>query len=560
MDSPVPGMDDARAMKGRGRAGELGETIAGRFVLERALGEGGMAEVYAARDKQNGNIVALKLLKPTDEPAEAAARLRREAAVLEQVQVPAVVRIETYGQTADGRLFIAMELLEGETLGQRMRRSKRLSPGELAPIVAGVAAGLGAAHEQGIVHRDLKPDNVFLCQGNPKAPVQVKLLDFGISKVYGVQERLTRTGQVLGTPRYMAPEQLCAEPDLDAQVDLYALGVMLYEALSGTPPFVATSPSELVVAILHGKTTPLRSLCPELSVELEAVVMRAMARAPEARFATVHELAEAFLAQVERPRQRRGSNATYMMAGGTEAPTVAPADEGAEDPELRPGTFSSLKRRTASTRAAGSIDPAPEQQTQNARPRAMVQAPDAGPDFTPPPQPKRSRKKKKKKSSRIPLIIAAFAVAALSAVAVAAGLSVMFAPEAEPAAASEEAPGPEDVGVPLVDAVAAPVEAPSAAEPAAAQAEPVAEGAVAGLPGGVVVPPEESAPARRRSSASGSSGAASSGSARRRRRPRGRPVPPPYVSSPNNTLFGNGNRAPAMISGRADEVLDPWGP
>ncbi|MCA9575087.1 MAG: serine/threonine-protein kinase [Polyangiales bacterium] len=272
----------------------VGTLLDGRFEIEKLLGSGGMAHVYRARDTQLGTLVALKLLKDAiADNAEAAARLRREAELLSRFAHPAIVGIEHVGRLADGRIYLAMEYLLGETLGQRMRARKRLSQVELTPILAGAVAGLSVAHAGGVVHRDLKPDNIFL-QALPDGSTQVKLLDFGISKHVG-HERLTRTGQVLGTPRYMAPEQLAAEKNLDARVDTYALGVILYEALSGNPPFLGVSPSELVQAILHGRVTPIRHHAPDLAPGLEVVVHRAMARAKDARYESARDLFEAWL-------------------------------------------------------------------------------------------------------------------------------------------------------------------------------------------------------------------------------------------------------------------------
>lgn len=325
-----------------------GQVLAGRFRVESELGEGGMARVYRVTDLATRRPFALKLLKASiADDREAVARLRREAEVLSTIDNPAVVRIETYGQLPDGRLFLVIELLEGETLGSRMRREQRLSPEALSPIVAGVAAGLAAAHRAGVVHRDLKPDNVFLAS----APdgVQVKILDFGISKVYSNEERLTRTGQVLGTPRYMAPEQLSAEPDLDARTDVYALGVILYEALAGTPPFVATTPSDLILAILHGKVTPLRVLRPELPPELESIVARAMTRLRDLRYRTPVELAEAWLALVAPTKVApRAGMATRLVGSGGLGIASVSAEPVRTDPTPAPGfriaTFSELEQ------------------------------------------------------------------------------------------------------------------------------------------------------------------------------------------------------------------------
>lgn len=266
--------------------------VAGRYRLEESLGSGGMADVFRALELASGRRVAVKVLRAgPDQNPEATARLKREGQVLRALKNPAIVGIEDVIELEGGRVILVMELLVGETLGARMRRGK-IEPAELATIVAGVAAGLSAAHANGVVHRDLKPDNIFLGT-HSDGRVQVKLLDFGVSKIFG-GERLTQTGQVLGTPRYMSPEQLGAEPEVDHRVDVYSLGVILYEALTGKPPFLASTPTDLIVAILHGKVVPLRSLRPDLPASIEGVVMRAMARVRDARFRAATELAEAF--------------------------------------------------------------------------------------------------------------------------------------------------------------------------------------------------------------------------------------------------------------------------
>lgn len=269
-----------------------GTLVAGRFRISRILGSGGMATVYEATDLATNGPIAIKLLRPAVAGhGEAIERLRREGEVLTALKHPAIVAIETFGKLDDGSLFLAMERLEGETLGARIRRLVTIAPEDLTKIVDATCAGLAAAHEKGVVHRDLKPENIFLCRVGDDE--QVKLLDFGISKVYG-SDKLTQTGQVLGTPRYMAPEQLSAERDLDGRVDVYALGVIMYEALTGQPPFLSSSPSDLIIAILQGKVAGLRGYRPDLSPAIEAVVARAMARAREARFATPKALRDAW--------------------------------------------------------------------------------------------------------------------------------------------------------------------------------------------------------------------------------------------------------------------------
>ncbi len=335
--------------------GPVGSVVAGRFRMERSLGSGGMADVFAARDLATGRPVAVKLLKKDiADNAEATERLRREGEVLKKLEHPAIVRLETFGKLEDGRLFIAMELLEGETLGERIRRDGKLEPSDLTPIVVGACAGLEAAHQMGIVHRDLKPDNIFLEQG-PQG-MQVKLLDFGISKVTG-SDKLTQTGEVLGTPRYMAPEQLSAERDLDGCTDVYALGVILYEALAGSPPFLAATPTDLIVAILHGKVTPLRSFRPDLPEDVDAVVTRAMSRAREARHGSARELAAAWLAAASPPERASVGAPAPAREGMRTAPLgsltadEAPQAERRPDGELRPGTFSALRAAPAAVPA-----------------------------------------------------------------------------------------------------------------------------------------------------------------------------------------------------------------
>ncbi|WP_157068986.1 serine/threonine-protein kinase [Sandaracinus amylolyticus] len=344
-----------------------GAVVAGRFRLELPLGSGGMADVWRAQDLATQRPVALKLLRPQiAASAEAMQRLKREGEVLSALSHPAIVRVETYGQLDNDAVFVAMELLEGETLGARMRRGP-MQPLELAPVVAGTCAALAAAHAKGIVHRDLKPDNVFLvplASGAAGEP-QVKLLDFGISKVFG-GDRLTYTGEVLGTPRYMSPEQLGAEPDIDARADVYALGVILYEAMAAKPPFLASTPTDLIVAILHGKVAPLRSLRPDLTAAIEAVVMRAMARAREARWASATDLADAFLdaagatsrarALPKKVLRTQALGGAGLVGGGSVPPPPQPAHPapasamvpspapraGASSDALRPGTFSAF--------------------------------------------------------------------------------------------------------------------------------------------------------------------------------------------------------------------------
>jgi eukaryotic-like serine/threonine-protein kinase len=252
----------------------VGTTLAGRYHLRQRLAAGGMGAVYAADDAHGGRV-AVKLLHPelARDPA-IYRRFRREGAILTALDHPAVVRVLDVGRDGD-LLFTVMELLEGETLHARMHRCAPMAPSELAPLVTELCGALAELHQRGIVHGDLKPANIFLPDEVGSA-ARVKLVDFGLSKVHGL-ERLTRTGEVLGTPAYMAPELLTGEGAIDLRIDIYALGVILFEALAGRLPFDERNPGRLLFRIVAGDAPNLAELRPEVDPEVVRVVQRAMA-------------------------------------------------------------------------------------------------------------------------------------------------------------------------------------------------------------------------------------------------------------------------------------------
>jgi len=278
-----------------------GASIAGHRI-EAPLGGGAMGFVYRAR-AADGTPVALKVLHPAVlERWDLRRRFEREAQALAAVTHVNVIGVRELGE-ADGRLFLAMELLDGETLEARLVR-ERLDPDEALAIADAVLAGLAYAHAHGILHRDVKPDNVFLAR--TVHGVVPKLLDFGLAKQtsddpWGPRTVLTSQGMLLGTPAYMAPEQIRASA-VDARVDVYAMGVLIFEMLTGTFPFVAEEVSELFRMHLCEPPPSLEEARHDLGVApaLEAFVQRALAKDPDARFVDAGAMRRA-LAKIPRP-------------------------------------------------------------------------------------------------------------------------------------------------------------------------------------------------------------------------------------------------------------------
>ncbi len=269
--------------------------MGGRYRLTRMIASGGMGAVYEAEDVRDQRRVALKLLHPElTEDRDVRRRFRRESSVLRALDHPCIVRILDIGTDDDELLFTVVELLSGETLHDRITRDGAMPIDDIVPIAHGIASGLGAAHAQGIIHGDLKPANVFLLSETDPGS-RVKLLDFGLSKVLGL-ERLTRTGELIGTPAYMAPELLTGKGELDERIDTYAFGVLLYQCVAGRPPFEGKIPGKLMMDIVMGSAPPLRDVAPSVSDDVAAVVMQAMSRTREGRFTNAEALARAFAA------------------------------------------------------------------------------------------------------------------------------------------------------------------------------------------------------------------------------------------------------------------------
>jgi eukaryotic-like serine/threonine-protein kinase len=273
-----------------------GTCLSGRFRLDGCIGEGGMGVVWAATNTNTLRRVALKFLKPEGAgDRRVRRRFLREARAASAVSHPNVVEILDVLELDDGAPAMVMELLEGESLARRLRRQGRFDVAETASIMLPAMAGVGAAHAVGIVHRDLKPDNIFLAHAADGAQV-VKVLDFGIAKVSVLDheaehtEALTGTGAVLGTPYYMSPEQVFADPVVDYRSDIWALGVILYQCLTGTRPTQAENVGQIMKIIMSGSIVPLEKVRPELPNELTTIIGRMLSSDRSARPQSLKEV------------------------------------------------------------------------------------------------------------------------------------------------------------------------------------------------------------------------------------------------------------------------------
>lgn len=278
----------------------LGATIAGRFTVLGRLGRGSMGSVYRARQEAVGRDVALKIVRRDRAyDPETKARFEREARAISSLTSPHTITAFDFGESDDGSWFLAMEMLEGETVGERLRREQRIDWLDATRFARDALKALAEAHSKGIIHRDLKPDNLFLVRlpeaGGRRQEI-CKVLDFGIAKWQGgtetaIDQLETQAGTVFGTPRYMSPEQAQGSA-LDARSDLYSLGVLLYQMLSGRAPFV--DDDAVVVMARHIKDAPPRfsevASAAKIPAALEEAVFRALAKSPDARPQSAEEM------------------------------------------------------------------------------------------------------------------------------------------------------------------------------------------------------------------------------------------------------------------------------
>ncbi len=278
-----------------------GTRVGGRYLVESLIGDGGMAQVYRGRHETIGRAMAIKVLASSltrDRPI--VERFLQEAQAASKIHHENVVEVTDFGETDDGRPFMVMEFLEGEDLADVLGREHLVPWDRAKPILLQLLAALQAIHDKGVVHRDIKPENIFLVT-RIGSDHFVKIFDFGIAKVLRANDgqpvkSLTIKGQLIGTPPYMSPEQ-CLGENVDARSDLYTVGVIAYELLTGHTPFESENPAKLLRMHVKEAPRPMIEVAPQYPVDpsVEAIVLRALAKDRDERFSSANELAKALL-------------------------------------------------------------------------------------------------------------------------------------------------------------------------------------------------------------------------------------------------------------------------
>jgi len=282
---------------------EPGQVLDGKYRIVRLIGEGGMGAVFEGENVRIQRRVAIKVVHAAyASDSGVMARFQREAQAAGRIGNDHILEVLDLGALPDGSQYMVLEFLDGEPLSKRIERRGRMTPQELTPLLLQMLKGLGAAHGAGIFHRDLKPDNLFILKEKAGIPDFVKIIDFGISKfqpLSGEGMKMTSTGAVMGTPYYMSPEQASGSGAVDARTDLYAIGVILHEALTGRVPFDGETFNQLMFKIVLSDATPPHEMVPGLDRAFSSIVSKAMARDVGQRFQTAAEFAAAVTAWTE---------------------------------------------------------------------------------------------------------------------------------------------------------------------------------------------------------------------------------------------------------------------
>jgi serine/threonine-protein kinase len=309
-------------------------TFIGEYEVEALIGKGGMGSVYRAVQPVIGKKVAIKVLAGGLAKDDVAIqRFILEARSVNEIGHRNLVDIFSFGQLKDGRYYYVMEYLEGESLGALLQKKGRLSPKEAFPIFVDVGRALEATHGKGIVHRDLKPDNVILIRDSSGGMPRAKLLDFGLAKLVAEREAAvmqtpkTGVGFTVGTPRYMAPEQ-CRAKTIDARTDIWALGVMLYETLTGKLPFAGSTPMEIWQAQMEKTPPRLSRVCPDIvNPGLEALILRMLAKNPDERLPSAAEFVRSLVSLMATERSPSASHSEVTLPRRPVIPAAAATDK-----------------------------------------------------------------------------------------------------------------------------------------------------------------------------------------------------------------------------------------
>ena len=371
------GREQSATAPGVGLTNLTGKQI-GRYLIGQQLGSGGVATVYRAYDQVQGQTVALKLLLPGADD-KAYTRFRNEAMTAGSLRHPHIVRILQIGTAPQGEVaYIAMELVEGESLADLLRQRGRLRPEESANLLEPIARALAVAHSHGVVHRDVKPGNILLRPVSPGAPNSVQLealeypvvpllTDFGIARALDAPE-LTNMGRTVGTPAYMPPEQCAGSREIDGRADIYALGAVLYRCVAGRLPFTGTT-TQILHAHVYEPLTIDESTYRQLSPLMVEVFQRSLAKRPEERYATADELADALVLAAGRTPRRNNTSSGETTATLTmmALPTASPPTESATNVVLAPAPNAPARSANPLLRASGAQTSA----TQTAVPLAV---------------------------------------------------------------------------------------------------------------------------------------------------------------------------------------------